>query len=202
MDLNTFYDNKKSRIIYISIYEIIVNALVFALFVYGMHIQKIRPAFGIFVAWPALIMTFVPCNFHHLKDINYVKEHKYFLQQVCVRFGLACFNLITCINARTALVYWIHDSFIRNSFLIYIVSAALMIPITLYLNYNEKNVLNEIYEKKNQNTMEQTNNNDVNIIVNTVELVDTNIENKENNEVPDFVISVVDCGAANPLDNV
>ena len=201
MDLDTFYANKKNIIINIVIYEFIVNLLVFALFVYGMDIQKIRPAFGLFVAVPALFMAIIPCPIY-LLDRETLIRHNYYLEQVSTRFVFACFNLITCIDGMTGKVYWMHDSFIRNSFLIYIVSAAFMIPITVYFVINEKKVVNEIYERKNQeNTAEQTNNND-NISINEVELVENHEENKEENEVPTNNISVVDCGAANPLDIV
>ena len=57
-----FYKNKKQTITYISIYEIVVNALAFSLFVYGMDKQIIRPAFGIFIAVPALVMTLIPID--------------------------------------------------------------------------------------------------------------------------------------------
>lgn len=143
MDLNTFYQNKKYHIIYISIYEIIANFLVFALFVHGMIPNKIRPAFGIFVAGPALIMGFSPCNFHFLKDEEYVKEHKYHMQQVCVRFGLSCINLITCINPRSGIVYWMHDTYIRGSFFIYMFSAIYMMGVTFVLIHHEKKFLKE-----------------------------------------------------------
>ncbi len=201
MDLDTFYAKKKILINYIGLYEIIVNSLVFALFIYGMHIQKIRPAFGIFVAGPALAIAVFFCPLFLQCDQQGLREHKYFLNQFITRFVFACFNLVTCINV-SGKVYWMHDSFIRNSFLIYIVSAAFMIPITVYFVINEKKVVNEIYERKNQeNTAEQTNNND-NISINEVELVENHEENKDDNEVPNFVVSVVDCGAANPLDIV
>ncbi len=170
MDLNTFYNNKKYHIIYISIFEIIVNACVFALFVYGMHIQKIRMAFGNFVAGPALIMMFASFNFQFLKDIEYIKKHRYFLEQVSVRLVFSCINLITCINGETGKVYWIDDTYIRNSFLIYMISAVYMLGVSLILFYSEKkfleNLENNEEEKNKNNNNNISDNNTLEIILN------------------------------------
>ncbi len=171
-----------------------------------MHIQKIRPAFGIFVAGPALAIAVFICPLFLQCDQQGLREHKYFLNQFITRFAFACFNLVTCINV-SGKVYWIHDSYIRNSFLVYILSSAFMIPIAIYLCINENKVLKEIDERsKQENAIQSTNNNNNVIVSSEVELVENHEENheenKDDNEVPNFVVSVVDCGAANPLDIV
>ena len=144
--------DKKYTLQIISLYELLVNFMVFTLFVYGMVKDIIRPAFGIFVAGPAFFFAFSALAFFHLmKDQQFIKEHKYYQYQGGVRFVFGVINMISCINPDTKTMYWIHNEFTRDSFFIYFVSSIILLIISNYyikidneIHNNNKNMVRDI----------------------------------------------------------
>ncbi len=144
--------DKKYTLQIISLYELLINFMVFTLFVYGMVKDIIRPAFGIFVAGPAFFFAFSALAFFILmKDQQFIKEHKYYQYQGGVRFVFGVINMISCINPDTKTMYWIHNEFTRDSFFIYFVSSIILLIISNYyikidneIHNNNKNMVRDI----------------------------------------------------------
>ncbi len=135
--------DKKFIIQLISLYEILVNLLVFTLFVYGMDKNIIRPAFGIFVAGPSLIFAFSAIgSLTLLNDQKYLLEHKYYIHHSGVKFVFGVINMISCINGETKTMYWINNQFITESFFIYFISCIPLFFISKYLIKKEEELHN------------------------------------------------------------
>ena len=164
----------------ISLFQILTNGIVTPLFIYGMVIHKINPAFGVFVVMPSIMAFFGAIStIFHVKNINNNDskldfESKCMINYSYITFVIGTFNLISCINGKNGELYWIHDSYITNTFFIYYVSSILVILVSNWYLYKKR-----LYEESVKESVSE-------IVTEIVEIVLDNVETKYDieNQIP------------------
>jgi hypothetical protein len=171
-------EENKNVSYFISLLQILSNGIVTPLFIYGMAIEKIRPAFGIFVVMPSIIAffgglsTILHVNSITNKCSSLDTQNKCMMNYSYITFVIGTGNLITCINGMTGKLYWVHDSFITNTFLIYYVSSIIIIILSNWYFYEKKK-----YEKSVENSAKEIVSEIVELALDKVETVH-DIENQ------------------------